>query len=144
MIMRTLFGFDEMEKYDMTIWKVLAVGAGGFIGAACRYLFTLLPLPETAGFPLATFLINLIGSFVIGAVAEFSENSGLADENMILFLKTGVCGGFTTFSTFALEGAGPLSEGKKITAGIYALCSVALCFAGVMCGRAAVRRFFIR
>lgn len=74
MIMRTLFGFDEMEKYDMTIWKVLAVGAGGFIGAACRYLFTLLPLPETAGFPLATFLINLIGSFVIGAVAEFSEN----------------------------------------------------------------------
>ena len=57
----------------------------------------------------------------------------------VLFLKTGVCGGFTTFSTFSLEAVGLLESGQWLKGGGYVLASVALCLAGVVLGRALVR-----
>lgn len=77
---------------------VLCVGLGGFIGSVGRYLLGLVPVE--GDFPLMTFAVNFAGAVLIGAVFEAAtEGSGLPD-NAVLFLKTGVCGGFTTFPRF--------------------------------------------
>ena len=81
----------------------LAVGLGGFAGSVCRYLMGLLPLGRNWAFPIRTLAINLIGSFVIGAVTALALKRSDPDPRLVLFLKAGVCGGFTTFSSFALE-----------------------------------------
>ena len=110
---------------------VLCVGLGGFIGSVGRYLLGLVPVE--GDFPLMTFAVNFAGAVLIGAVFEAAtEGSGLPD-NAVLFLKTGVCGGFTTFSAFSLE------RGKYATGALYACGSVLACLAGVVIGRLAVR-----
>ena len=82
--------------------SVLCVGAGGFVGAVSRYGLGLIPL--ASGLPLVTLLINFTGSVVIGAVAEAASLAPTAlPREAVLFLKVGLCGGFTTFSTFSLE-----------------------------------------
>ena len=101
---------------------VLCVGLGGFIGSVGRYLLGLVPVE--GDFPLMTFTVNFAGAVLIGAV---------------LFLKTGVCGGFTTFSAFSLETLALLERGKYATGALYACGSVLACLAGVVIGRLAVR-----
>ena len=116
---------------------VLCVGLGGFIGSVGRYLLGLVPVE--GDFPLMTFAVNFAGTVLIGAVFEAAtEGSGLPD-NAVLFLKTGVCGGFTTFSAFSLETLALLERGKYATGALYACGSVLACLAGVVIGRLAVR-----
>ena len=79
------------------------VGMGGFIGASARYLLSLIPIQGKSGFPWTTLFINAAGAFLIGCISAFAAKRGIGSSSLILFLKTGVCGGFTTFSTFALE-----------------------------------------
>ena len=113
------------------------VGLGGFIGSVGRYLLGLVPVE--GDFPLMTFAVNFAGAVLIGAVFEAAtEGSGLPD-NAVLFLKTGVCGGFTTFSAFSLETLALLERGKYATGALYACGSVLACLAGVVIGRLAVR-----
>ena len=116
---------------------VLCVGLGGFIGSVGRYLLGLVPVE--GDFPLMTFAVNFAGAVLIGAVFEAAtEGSGLPD-NAVLFLKTGVCGGFTTFSTFSLETLGLLERGEYAIGGAYALGSLAVCVLGVVAGKMLVR-----
>ena len=105
--------------------ECLAVGIGGFIGAVSRYLMGLIIIKDTT-FPFMTMMINIIGAFVIGLVVALASKYNL-ESRWILFLKTGVCGGFTTFSTFSLESMNLLSDGKFLMAGGYILLSVSLC-----------------
>lgn len=114
----------------------LFVGLGGAVGAVARSLCYLVPVPE--GFPYVTLAVNLVGSVLIGFIVGVAETNGLSDRGLA-FLKTGVCGGFTTFSTFSLEAADLLSAGRWAVAGLYAVLSVCLCVAGVFCGRALAR-----
>ena len=88
----------------------LAVGLGGFAGAVLRYLIGLIPTGETMIFPVKTFCINVIGCIVIGAITVLAAKLSVPPR-MILFLKVGVCGGFTTFSTFALESSDLIRDG---------------------------------
>lgn len=92
---------------------LLIVGAGSFIGGAMRYLFsTLMKNVSGQGFPWGTLAVNLLGCFLFGIVfAIFSKNSS-ADNTLYLLLTTGVCGGFTTFSTFANESVQMLQHGN--------------------------------
>ncbi len=83
--------------------NILLVGTGGFIGAVCRYLIGLIPLNETSLFPYKTFIINIIGCIVIGIINAVATKNNSINPQTLLFLKSGLCGGFTTFSTFALE-----------------------------------------
>ena len=76
------------------------VACGGALGAAGRYAVSLLPVQ--AGFPVLTLVTNLLGAVLIGFVVGYGSAGGMT-PNQILFWKTGVCGGFTTFSTFSLE-----------------------------------------
>lgn len=100
----------------------LIVGLGGALGAVLRHLISILPLQMESGFPVKTFFINIIGSFLIGLVAAWSEKNGL-DSRLVLFLRVGICGGFTTFSSFALETHSLLSKGSVTTAVCYAVLS---------------------
>ena len=92
---------------------LLIVGAGSFIGGAMRYLLsTLMKNVFGQGFPWGTLSVNLLGCFLFGVVfAVFSKNSS-ADNTLYLLLTTGVCGGFTTFSTFANESVQMLQHGN--------------------------------
>ena len=83
--------------------KFLAVGTGGFLGSMLRYAMTFLPLSVKSGLPVNTLLINFIGSFLLGLISLIAFRSEGSDVYMKLFLTIGLCGGFTTFSTFALE-----------------------------------------
>lgn len=115
-----------------------AVGAGGFVGAVFRYLVGFIPQLQRGAFPLATLLINVAGAVLIGAVAEKAGSVSGMNPALLLFLKVGVCGGFTTFSTFSLEGVGLLESGRTGLFFLYALLSVALCLGGVLLGRTLV------
>jgi CrcB protein len=95
------------------IKNILFVGMGGAIGSVARYLFQrwvhfLYPHP----FPLGTLGVNIIGCFLIGIFWGMSFKNFESNEGWKLFLMTGVCGGFTTFSAFTLEGVGLLKEQK--------------------------------
>lgn len=109
----------------------IIVGLGGFTGAIGRYLMGTLPF-STNTFPGNTLLINFIGSLAIGF---FSCALGNNSPKLSLFITVGVCGGFTTFSTFSLEVV-KLLEGGKIPQGvIYIAASLVLCISGVLIGR---------
>ena len=79
--------------------ECIVVGAGGFIGAVCRYLIGLIPVNENLAFPVKTFAINILGSFVIGLIAGLALKNNALNPRVVLFLKVGICGGFTTFSS---------------------------------------------
>lgn len=116
---------------------VLCVGMGGFIGSVGRYLLGLVPVE--GDFPLMTFVVNFAGAVLIGAVFEAATVWPGLPDNAVLFLKTGVCGGFTTFSAFSLETLELLDRGKYATGALYACGSVVACLLGVALGRLMVR-----
>ena len=107
------------------IKSFLLVGLGGAIGAMFRYLLS--GLWKTNMFPFSTLLINIIGSIAIGIVLALSEKNQLVSANLKLFLATGICGGFTTFSTFSAENMVLIKAGNYATAGLYIFTSVAVC-----------------
>ena len=109
----------------------LFVGLGGAVGSMLRYGVSRIPF--RGSFPVATLLVNLLGAVLIGYVTGMAR-SRQAPENLVLFLKTGVCGGFTTFSTFSLEAYGLLGKAEYAAAFLYMALSVVLCLAGVMLG----------
>lgn len=67
--------------------ECLIVGIGGFIGAVCRYLIGLIPISEGCVFPVKTFAINIIGSFLIGVIAALAVKNNFFNPKMVLFLK---------------------------------------------------------
>ena len=112
--------------------NMLLVGAGGALGAAGRYGLSLVPL--RGDFPLATLCTNFLGALLIGFIVGLA-GAGRLGSGGTLFWKTGVCGGFTTFSTFSLESLTLLEKGKWLLGGGYMLLSVGLCLVGVALGR---------
>lgn len=85
--------------------KVLfIIGTGGFLGSASRYLAQqFLHEKFDTSFPIGTMAVNIIGSFIIGVVYALSEKGGVLSPEWRLFLAVGLCGGFTTFSSFAFD-----------------------------------------
>jgi len=115
------------------------VGLGGAAGSVARYLLGLIPLPGGGGFPFATLGINVLGAFCIGVLAALAGRYTAMDPRLLLFLKVGLCGGFTTFSTFCGETAELLRSGRVWLAVLYAAASVLLGVAAVFAGRNVVR-----
>ena len=119
--------------------RFLWVALGGALGAVLRYAVSLIPV--RGGFPVLTLLTNLLGAWLIGFIAGAAEISA-PSPGLILFAKTGLCGGFTTFSTFSLESYTLIKAGQKGTAVLYIALSVGLCLLGIWLGHLAARRVF--
>ena len=116
------------------------VGVGGMVGSVLRYLMGQIPIQGSGGFPVVTLLINLIGSFLIGVITALAGRSTALDPHLLLLLKVGLCGGFTTFSTFALETEQLLQNGRIAIGITYAVASVVVCVIAAMLGQAVVGR----
>jgi len=120
--------------------SLLLVGLGGGVGSMLRYLCQKwfnenYPQP----FPWGTFLVNLIGCFLIGLIYAASEKSTALTPQTRLFLMAGICGGFTTFSAFAFENMNLLRSGDISYFLIYTIGSVMLGILGVFGGVAVMK-----
>ena len=117
----------------------LFVGIGGFIGSVFRYLIGLIPIPESTVFPIKTLCINVLGSFAIGLIVFSVQGGKYMDPKLLLMLKVGVCGGFTTFSTFALETFDLMKKGATFAAISYLCLSVLLGVGAIIAARALIK-----
>ena len=119
-----------------TAMTLLWIGLGGFLGANARYFLGRAMVERYgAAFPWGTLAVNLTGAFLIGVIAEWLLMRQDAPESWRLFLVIGVLGGYTTFSSYALEIVALLRDDKLLRAMAYLLVSnvagIALCFLGV-------------
>lgn len=118
---------------------------GGALGAVFRFIVGTTVLKIYSGiFPLGTFLINVIGSFLIGILMTLFLNRPTIDANWRLFVVTGILGGYTTFSTFEWETFTLWRGGAGVPALLNIFLSVGLGFAGVWIGAALSNRFWPR
>ncbi len=110
------------------IKNVLIVGFGGFLGSAGRYLLHLMMLKlGWDRLPLATMSANVLGCLIFGVVLGLSVKSDTKlSHGMLIFLTTGFCGGFTTFSTFAIENVRMIERGALLGMAFYISLSVVL------------------
>lgn len=106
---------------------LLIVGIGGGIGSSFRYLTSVLTQKYIQSlFPWATFLVNVIGCLLIGVLIGFFAKQQVENPALKLLFVTGFCGGFTTFSAFALENIKLFQSGNTLLALLYIVLSVLL------------------
>ena len=111
----------------MNIQFVLAVAAGGALGAVVRYLVAIgSGRAFGTDFPWGSLIINVTGSFLIGAFTAFFATKWNLSQAMRIFLTVGICGGYTTFSTFSLDAWYLIERGQTWASGAYMIASVAL------------------
>ena len=106
--------------------NIVLVGAGGAVGSIFRYLIAIVLKESSAQFPWATFTVNIAGCFIIGVLFGWAEKYEWMQGSLLLFLATGFCGGFTTFSSFALENIGLFQKHLTVTAILYMMLSLFL------------------
>ncbi|MBR6070516.1 MAG: fluoride efflux transporter CrcB [Ruminococcus sp.] len=110
----------------------LFVALGGALGAVFRYAISLISVKSE--FPILTLITNVIGAVLIGFIVGIVTTRDVS-QNTVLFWKTGVCGGFTTFSTFSLEAYDLIENKSYLAGGCYIVLSVSLCVLGVFIGK---------
>lgn len=102
-------------------------GAGGFMGSGLRYLSQrLISHYFPLSFPYGTFIINILGCFLIGIIFAMGDKTKILSPEMSMFLAVGFCGGFTTFSSFTLDSIGLLRDGQYLYFSTYIFASVAI------------------
>jgi len=121
------------------IRNFLFIGLGGAAGSMLRYACSLVIGQKL--FPVATLLINTCGSFIIGMVVALSLKNEAFNHNWKLFLATGICGGFTTFSAFSLENFELLENGKPMMMVLYSVASLLLGITAVWIGFKLINMF---
>lgn len=104
----------------------LCVGIGGALGSMLRYLVGLIPANPENGFPIKTLIINVLGAFALSLIAAIAAKNSSMNPQLMLMLKVGVCGGFTTFSTFAYEATTLMQNGQSGAGVLYMLLSLLL------------------
>jgi CrcB protein len=122
----------------MSFYTCLLIMLGGAIGTLLRYLISALTTTTPHDLPLSTIAINIAGSFIIGFFGTLTLASGKfpVSENMRLFIMVGICGGFTTFSSFSLQTFDLIRHGHPMRAAINIVGSVVLCICAVALGHA--------
>lgn len=114
---------------------ILAVGAGGFVGSVLRFLiYRFLENPQSGSWSWGTMAVNIIGSLLAGIIFGISQKTNLIPETLSLFLLVGFCGGFTTFSAFALDNLKLFQEGAYLQNFIYVASTILLGLAAIFIG----------
>jgi CrcB protein len=132
-----MFYHKELLRYAniKMINKLLLVGLGGFIGSIARYLVSKLNVyADFFAIPLGTLLVNIVGSFIIGFLTGIATKSAILTVEWRMFLMVGLCGGFTTFSSFTNENLMLLHNGQILSLFLYTGLSVFLGFLAVYLG----------
>ncbi|GAA4701630.1 fluoride efflux transporter CrcB [Brevibacillus fulvus] len=118
----------------------LAVAAGGAIGSVLRYGLGL--LANQPAWPWGTWIVNVLGSFLIGFFMVIGKEQGSWSPQLYLLLTTGMLGGFTTFSTLSLEATTYILQGQWLRGLLYLVSSVALGLAAAWLGIWLARQMF--
>jgi fluoride exporter len=120
--------------------SILLIGLGGAVGSVARFLIQVwVARYVIVTFPLGTFLVNISGCFAIGLLYGIAGRHAWLTPEWRLLLITGVCGGFTTFSSYSFEGMSLLREGAYLYFGLYVVLSVVLGLLATFCGLALMR-----
>ncbi len=115
--------------------QLLIVGFGGSIGSIARFLVSKLNVHwHFFSIPMGTLTVNVLGSLIIGFIAGVSAKSEIISPSLRLFLMVGVCGGFTTFSSFTNENLTLMQNGQFATVLLYTGLSIFLGFFAVYLG----------
>ncbi|PVW14531.1 fluoride efflux transporter CrcB [Marixanthomonas spongiae] len=114
--------------------QLILVFIGGGIGSSLRYWISKHLNSAETGIPYGTMTANIIGSFIIGIILGLFFKHNSISQNTVLFLATGFCGGFTTFSTFAYENHVFLRSGDFLHFALYTMGSFIIGFAAVFGG----------
>jgi CrcB protein len=127
----------------MSFTTCLVVMLGGALGTLSRYLVSLVALPISGQLPWGTIIVNITGSFIIGFFGTLTLAHGRypVSEDVRLFVMIGICGGYTTFSSFSLQTLDLLRSGALTRAAINVLLSVLLCILAVAAGHAIAAYF---
>jgi len=119
----------------MNVYKLLAVGLGGFLGSIARYITVrLVDEKYNSVFPYGTLTVNIVGCFLIGFIYSIAARNFSLTENWRLFLGAGFCGGFTTFSAFAWENLNLIQQKHFAETAIYILASLVVGVVSVLVG----------
>jgi len=128
----------------MSMAELLAVAAGGVSGAVARYLvYVGVGQLLGTGFPYATLIVNVVGSFAMGVLVETMALVWSASTEMRLFLATGMLGAFTTFSTFSLDFAVLFERRAYGLCALYAIASFLLSVGALFAGLHMMRRLLV-
>lgn len=115
--------------------NILLIGTGGFIGSVARYFVSRMNLHvEFLSIPVGTLTVNVVGSFIIGFLTGISVKSLILTTDLRMLLMVGLCGGFTTFSTFSGENLALMQSGQWLPVILYTSLSVVLGFTAVYLG----------
>ncbi len=127
----------------MKITTVLLIGFGGFIGTILRYLTSVFATKycPSAPIPYGTFVVNIFGCLFIGLVYGLSEKYQFLTPQWRVFLATGICGGYTTFSAFAYENIAMLQQSNYFGFALYSMSSFVLCLLAVFAGLSIIKIF---
>ena len=115
--------------------NILFVAIGGMLGSVGRFLMVMLAVqlfPST--FPVGTFLVNLVGSFVMGSAVGFAERNLWFHSSWRIFITAGFCGGFTTFSAFAFENIELILNKNYGTFALYSSATFVVCLIAALAG----------
>ena len=124
------------------IKSIIIVGFGGFIGTVARFLISRYFQENVASvFPWSTFIVNIVGCLLIGIIYGISEKGDFMSPEVRLFLTVGICGGFTTFSTFANDSFLLLRQEEWIRFALYASLSFFIGLLAVYAGRIIFKLF---
>ena len=126
----------------MNVQYILAVAAGGALGAVVRYLVAIgSGRIFGASFPWGTLIINVTGSFLIGAFTALFATRWNLPQAARIFLTVGICGGYTTFSTFSLDAWYLIERGQTVASAVYMIASVVLSVGALIAALHVVRAF---
>jgi CrcB protein len=124
----------------LNIQYILAVAAGGALGAVVRYLVSIASgRAFGTAFPWGTLIINVTGSFLIGLFAALFATKWNLPQAARIFLTVGICGGYTTFSTFSMDAWYLIERGQNWASGVYMIASVVLSVAALIAAMQIVR-----
>ncbi len=120
--------------------NILLIGLGGSIGSIARYFVSRLNNQvEWLSIPIGTLAVNVAGSFLIGLLIGISEKSPILTVELRMFLMVGLCGGFTTFSSFTGENLMLMRNGQFLPLFLYTGLSILLGFTAVYLGYAVTK-----